>query len=97
MSIEMKVAIVTGAGTGVGRAVALALAQESYAVVLAGRRARPDRQASSAEALEVVNRLGQTHTDTSLRIDENPSDRVNGAVHQLIAQKAARPEGLRSW
>ena len=39
MSIEMKVAIVTGAGTGVGRAVALALAQEDYAVVLAGRRA----------------------------------------------------------
>ena len=33
-----KVALVTGAGTGVGRAVALALAQEGYAVVLAGRR-----------------------------------------------------------
>ncbi len=33
-----KVAIVTGAGTGVGKAVALALAQEGYAVVLAGRR-----------------------------------------------------------
>ena len=33
-----KVAIVTGAGTGVGRAVALALLQEGYAVVLAGRR-----------------------------------------------------------
>src|SRR4051812_24581604 len=33
-----KVAIVTGAGTGVGKAVALALAAENYAVVLAGRR-----------------------------------------------------------
>jgi NAD(P)-dependent dehydrogenase (short-subunit alcohol dehydrogenase family) len=33
-----KVAVVTGAGTGVGRAVALALAAEGYAVVLAGRR-----------------------------------------------------------
>jgi NAD(P)-dependent dehydrogenase (short-subunit alcohol dehydrogenase family) len=33
-----KVALVTGAGTGVGRAVALALAAEDYAVVLAGRR-----------------------------------------------------------
>jgi NAD(P)-dependent dehydrogenase (short-subunit alcohol dehydrogenase family) len=33
-----KIALVTGAGTGVGRAVALALLGEGYAVVLAGRR-----------------------------------------------------------
>ena len=33
-----KIAIVTGAGSGIGRAVALALAKESYAIVLAGRR-----------------------------------------------------------
>jgi NAD(P)-dependent dehydrogenase (short-subunit alcohol dehydrogenase family) len=33
-----KVAIVTGAGTGIGRAVAIGLLEEGYAVVLAGRR-----------------------------------------------------------
>ena len=33
-----KVAIITGAGTGIGKAVALALVGEGYAVVLAGRR-----------------------------------------------------------
>jgi NAD(P)-dependent dehydrogenase (short-subunit alcohol dehydrogenase family) len=33
-----KVALVTGAGTGVGKAVALALLREGYAVTLAGRR-----------------------------------------------------------
>ena len=33
-----KVAVVTGAGTGIGRAAALALAKDGYRVVLAGRR-----------------------------------------------------------
>ncbi len=36
-SIE-KVAIVTGAGTGIGKAAALALSQDGYALSLAGRR-----------------------------------------------------------
>ena len=33
-----KVAIVTGAGSGIGKAVALALLKEGYSVALAGRR-----------------------------------------------------------
>ncbi len=36
-----KVAIVTGAGTGVGRAAALALLADGWSVVLTGRRAEP--------------------------------------------------------
>jgi NAD(P)-dependent dehydrogenase (short-subunit alcohol dehydrogenase family) len=37
--MAQKVAVVTGAGTGIGKAVALALMREGYAVALAGRRA----------------------------------------------------------
>jgi NAD(P)-dependent dehydrogenase (short-subunit alcohol dehydrogenase family) len=41
MSTIEKVAIVTGAGTGIGSKTALALLKESYCVVLAGRRMSP--------------------------------------------------------
>ena len=48
-----KVAVVTGGGTGVGRAVALALLKEGYSVVLAGRRKEPlDATAQAVTALE---------------------------------------------
>ena len=44
-----KIAVVTGAGTGVGRAASLALMNAGYTVVLAGRR---------LEMLEVTKKLG---------------------------------------
>jgi len=40
-----KVAVVTGAGTGIGKAAALALLRDGFSVALAGRRAEPLEQA----------------------------------------------------
>ena len=46
-----RIAIITGAGSGVGRAAALALLDDGYAVALAGRRREPlDETASMAKA-----------------------------------------------
>jgi NAD(P)-dependent dehydrogenase (short-subunit alcohol dehydrogenase family) len=52
-----KVAVVTGAGSGIGKAVALALANAGYAVVLAGRRMQPLEELAAqagSEALPVA-------------------------------------------
>jgi NAD(P)-dependent dehydrogenase (short-subunit alcohol dehydrogenase family) len=59
MSARHRVAVVTGAGTGIGRAAALALLGDGYSVVLAGRRKEPlektarDAESASARALVV--------------------------------------------
>ena len=44
-------AIVTGAGSGVGKAVTLALLREGYTVALAGRRPEPLQQVIAEAAL----------------------------------------------
>jgi NAD(P)-dependent dehydrogenase (short-subunit alcohol dehydrogenase family) len=49
MDASGKVAIVTGAGSGIGKSVALALLRDGYAVALAGRRAEL-LEATAAEA-----------------------------------------------
>ncbi len=43
----MKVAVITGAGSGIGRASAIALAGAGWAVVLAGRREEPLRETAA--------------------------------------------------
>jgi NAD(P)-dependent dehydrogenase (short-subunit alcohol dehydrogenase family) len=48
MRADEKFAMVTGAGSGIGRATALALLEEGYAVVLAGRRGEALEQTAAA-------------------------------------------------
>jgi NAD(P)-dependent dehydrogenase (short-subunit alcohol dehydrogenase family) len=62
MSELTKVAIVTGAGTGIGKSVALALLQEGYGVVLAGRRQEP-LKATAAAAGAATSRALVAPTD----------------------------------
>jgi len=72
MSSPTKVAIVTGAGTGIGKAAAIALLQDGYRVALAGRRkdrleqAVSEAGASGAGALIVPTDVGDPHAVRAL-------------------------------
>lgn len=61
-----KIALVTGAGTGVGRAVATALAKAGYSLVLAGRRKEP-LDAVATEINAIGSQALAVPTDVSKR------------------------------
>jgi len=64
MSGRGKIALVTGAGSGIGRSAALALMRDGYAVVLAGRREAPLEETAAmvpdAESLVVPTDVGDS-------------------------------------
>ena len=57
-----RVAIVTGAGSGVGRAAALALLRDGYSVALAGRR---------IETLEATAGAAEEHSERAIAVATN--------------------------
>ncbi len=63
MTVPSKIAIVTGAGSGIGRAVALALLENGYAVALAGRR--KDKLEETARQAAAGSRTLVVPTDVS--------------------------------
>jgi NAD(P)-dependent dehydrogenase (short-subunit alcohol dehydrogenase family) len=64
MTSSNRVAIVTGAGTGIGKHAALALLQEGYAVAIAGRR-KDLLEATAAEGTATGSRALVVPTDVS--------------------------------
>jgi NADP-dependent 3-hydroxy acid dehydrogenase YdfG len=75
MDLPAKIAIVTGAGSGIGKRVAVALAQKGYSVVLAGRRKQP----LEATALAVRQANSQT-----LAVPTDVNDPAS--LHELFAK-----------
>jgi NAD(P)-dependent dehydrogenase (short-subunit alcohol dehydrogenase family) len=59
-----KVAVVTGGGSGIGRAVALALVKEGYSVVVAGRR-QDSLEATVAEGVRLGFDMRAVPTDVT--------------------------------
>jgi NAD(P)-dependent dehydrogenase (short-subunit alcohol dehydrogenase family) len=64
MGSPTKVALVTGGGSGIGRAVGLALAQEGYYVVVAGRR-KESLDATVAEGSNLGGRMLALRADVA--------------------------------
>jgi NAD(P)-dependent dehydrogenase (short-subunit alcohol dehydrogenase family) len=64
MNLHDRVAVITGAGTGIGRAAALALLGDGYRVALAGRRTAPLEQ-TARDAGEAASRALVVPTDAT--------------------------------
>ena len=74
MSTHDKVALVTGAGSGIGRHSALALAEAGYAVVLVGRR---------QDALEETAQLAGAASTLAVPTDVGDPESVNALFAQV--------------
>lgn len=57
MTTQSKIALITGAGSGIGRATSIALLKEGYTVVLAGRRADALQQTIASAGLFAAKAL----------------------------------------
>ena len=77
--LDEKVAIVTGGGTGIGKAIALALAEAGANIVVAARRIEP-LESTAAE----VEKLGRR--SMAVQADITNSEQVDNAVAKTVAE-----------
>jgi NAD(P)-dependent dehydrogenase (short-subunit alcohol dehydrogenase family) len=82
MTVDGKVALVTGAGSAIGRAVALGLAENGWAVVLAGRRA--DKLEETASLAHQDARTLIIPTDVSDAAVEDPEETGPVALGPIV-------------
>ena len=100
MTAEGKTAMVTGAGSGIGKATALALLREGYSVVLAGRHAETLKQtvaaagAAGARALAVV---ADVSDPSSVRTLFEKTKATFGRLDLLVQQCRHRRAAGRRW
>ena len=78
-SMEGRVAVITGGGTGIGRATALVLAERGADVVLAGRRAEPLKDTAS-----VIEALGRKAL--AVPTDVTSSEECQALVDATLAE-----------
>ena len=76
MAAHQKIAIVSGAGTGVGRAAALAMMNAGYGVALAGRR---------LDKLEETARMATAGAALPVATDVADVDQVNALFDRTVA------------
>ncbi|MFT0545752.1 SDR family oxidoreductase [Allopusillimonas ginsengisoli] len=79
---DQKIALVTGAGSGIGKAISLALMEAGYAIALAGRRREP---------LETVAAQGEAMGAQTLVVPTDVSDPASvDNLFTLIKQRFGR-------
>ncbi|MBI4338170.1 MAG: SDR family oxidoreductase [Chloroflexi bacterium] len=112
MDLKGKVAIVTGAGTGIGGAIAVALARERASVVLSGRRREPLEEVASRIAGEggqakvvaadlrqdgEADRLVQVALQTYGRLDVLVNNAGRNGTHHLVGDPLEEWYDIAEW
>ena len=79
--VQPKIALVTGGGTGVGRAIAKGLGAAGYRVVISGRRA------------EILEKLSVAAAEQRFRMPVGETVPLSGAIQLITELEAGRKLG----